>query len=653
MIPARPSAVVLSCQLRFVTLWLVRRTYTSSNRAGLLCPKINRHSLHHCHQSTPARLFSSTSNPITFATNTVEVSNAASSSLIQSATETTTSAIKGIRKRVRIEWTPEADAQVLEMRAMQNKTWTEIGQALNRKPATCLTRFESTLNPALRDFWTPNRDKQLDMMVAASRGWSEIGLRLGCHRLACMERWRQLGKDELAQMPVEQGQSGDTVPTVRSERNKKTLQRQVVERSADQQQQTLVDAQEQLKDMVGNMKGVQQVDKDYDHLSWNSLLRDEQRYSHYRSWKKETKPVGFSQLYLMNPGWSAKEETVLIQFVLKYGLESWDVVAKEGLKGRFTAAQCRTCWKNLDMPVVSPVDSTEGQCETNPGSSVDEDSDASAPSDIVPGGTSAAEADAMSLVKSRRFAWDKQLSVRLQALVYKAYKSREVHIDEINWLWIARRLHPTVGPRTCKNHWKYLHDSSRQVVWRHEDVRKLEEGIRLLGPKKMLQIRDHFLPHMTKDNIMRHWFRISDKATTIDEEEYYRLLNAVEDLVGHHTDLSSPGLSRQDNDASGDLQTQQWTEVEKRMGSGWKKMPCKRVWESSFQHLIRHAGWTSDEDNILLRMVKFVGLDDWYSVAKAMQLDKSPWQCRLRWCQLLDPVDLDTSDLFVNGEKYC
>jgi len=179
------------------------------------------------------------------------------------------------------------------------------------------------------------------------------------------------------------------------------------------------------------------------------------------------------------------------------------------------------------------------------------------------------------------------------------------------------------------------------------------------------------LPNMTKDDITRHWFKISDKATTISEDEYYQLLDVIQEVRGsgvnrtetEQTEGSNCISTRENNDSS-DLETVDWAEVAKRLGAGWTKSPCKRVWESSFQNLVPTTSgvpsglsqaqvWTSYDDNILLRMVKFVGRDDWYSVAKALQSGRSAWQCRLRWCQLLDPVELETPDLTVQGELYC
>lgn len=698
---------------KFITLWFSHQPLTyirkcdSRMNATLLRNIVSQHS----------------NTPRPPASHTAHRSSHSAAIAVTSPSNTGSSIKKIIRKKPKIAWTPEADAKLLSLRVQDHKTWLEIGQALDREPATCMTRFESSLNPILQGFWTPERVSILEKLAESSKSWSDIGQTLGCHRLACLEKWRLLGDGGVSSSDLAENASCGAVGI-----SQPRVSRSKVEKGKDRAKDT-----EQPRQPLASLKSVVRVDKDVDRQSWNSLLVDERRYHHYRVWKKSSREDSFSPLYLMNPGWSAKEETILIQHVLQNGLDDWEQAASERLVGRFTAEECRTCWKNLDMPVVTRLQDSldkfipEGAQREHATSALSTSSttailqnaiDRSASSVSLPSDSgigvltkeqqsrfwclwqthgqnweriselldvvspddcrdyfttitknfkgsehevqektlklavamtvtvtpvsrvesvsvaSGESSHQSSKLQARKpaFAWDKELSVRLQAVVRQAYKSRAIHIDEINWLWVSRRVHPDATSRVCKNHWKYLHDGN-QVSWRHDDLKRLEEGIRLLGPKKLSAIRDHFLPHMAKDDVTRHWFRISDKATRINVEEYYTLHQAVKE---HGED--------------------QWAAVEKTMSSvspGWKKLPCKRVWESSYQYLTTHSSfWTPTMDSALLRLVKFVGRDDWYSVAKALQSDKSAWQCRLRWCQLLDPVRLDSSDLTVGGNFY-
>lgn len=696
---------------KFNTLWLSHRPYI--RKCNFRTNRIMLHNFLSLHNNA-------TNHQVSHATHR----SLHSSSLISTPSNTGSTIRKNVGKKPKPSWTPEADAKLLALRVESRKTWLEIGQALDREPATCMTRFESSLNPSLRGFWTPERVSILEKLAESSKPWSDIGQTLGCHRLACMEKWRLLGDVGTLSSDL----SGNTSCSAVG------ISQPRVSRSKEEKRKEKVKDSEQLRQPLASLKSVDRVDKDIDRQSWNSLLVDERRYHHHRVWKKNSPEDSFSSLYLMNPGWSAKEETILIQHVLQDGLDRWEQVASDRLDERFTAEECRSSWKNLDMPVVTFLQDsldgkhTEGPQQDHTTSAASTSSTAVIlPQDITgrfaseaaltlgsggglltkeqqsqfwylwqmhgqnwtkisellhvvspddcrayfttitksfkgpkqevqekllklaaamtatvtptPNTGPAMEASWESTHQSSKlqarkpaFVWDKELSVRLQAVVRQAYKSRAIHIDEINWLWVSRRVHPDTSSRICKNHWKFLHDDS-QVSWRHDDLKRLEEGIRLLGPKKLSVIRDHFLPHMTKDDVTRHWFRISDKATQINVEEYYTLHQAVKEYG-----------------------EDQWAAVEKAMISvspGWKKLPCKRVWESSYQYLTTHGStWTPTMDSALLRLVKFVGRDDWYSVAKALQSDKSAWQCRLRWCQLLDPVRLDSCDVTISGKIY-
>ncbi|KAF9580345.1 hypothetical protein BGW38_003050 [Lunasporangiospora selenospora] len=663
-------AVYSLLQQRFITLWISRSQFSCITPGSALITLRHsiphnspRHGLHHhYHPGQPSFQVKSFSS-----TRSCAKSN--DKSLIESVcplTESSTTKPKRARKKSKLEWTEDADAQLLELRVTQNMKWGDIGRHLDREPATCMNRFESTLNLALKDYWTAERDSQLDSLVRASRPWADIAQIMGVHRLACMERWRLRGLEEAAK-------SGESTIAARK---KQTRERQ---RQRDLEREQTMDQAQHTRQLV--LDSESPIDDVYDRQGWNLLLKDEQRYQHYRSWQRKSRTDTFFQLYLMNPGWSAKEETILIQHVLEHGFGQWEMVANEKLKGKFSPKECRTSWKNLDMPVTRttlPTQSEKASSEQQLQRSslalstsigyrkdmFDEDGDEYGDEDgddeddeydEMYGSegrwsreepaeeTTEAKDPSTKKSKSSPFVWDKELSVRLQAVIRQAYKSQVVHLEEINWSWISRRIHPEATSRVCKNHWKFLHQPD-QVKWSQEDIKRLEEGIRVLGPKKLTAVRAHFLPYMTKDDITRQWYRISDMSTLIDEEGYYRLHRNVQE----HTDAAG---------------VVQWLEVEMAMGPGWKKLPCKRVWESSYLNLIRPRlgkdqdttilPWTPGADDLLLKLVKVVGRDDWYSVANAMQAGRSPWQCRLRWCQLVDSVNLESEDLFFRGHVYC
>ncbi|KAF9970093.1 hypothetical protein BGZ73_007290 [Actinomortierella ambigua] len=636
------------------------------------------------------------------------------------------------KSRITAEWDAESDKTLLAMRASGAK-WSEIAQRIGREPATCLHRYESTLNPQLAHFWTDDKVRQLDQLVSSGKAWTDTARILGVHRLACKEKWRLMGQKELAI------QKQSVLEWAEAKKELKQKQREQVEQS--QRQRLEGSGLAAVKNLQQSLGAVDGIDQEKDQRVWNDLLRDEARYAHYRSWKKQALSDSFSNLYLMQAGWSAKEETILIQHVLKNGLHRWDQVSA-ALQGRFSPEECRSCWKNLDMPVAMPEGDLEEKMQDSgvvrfreegkdttavtttatavmalkapkTGNAIegatlqwtsdqqvhfwylwreygenwssiskalgDRSPDACKAyfqniTSIMHGGHEHADDDesgdgigsipseeverlaraithnftrkwrqpnsavskagvsnevvAAEKKTQRPFVWTKARSVRLQSLIRQAYRGRKneaISAEDINWNWLARHVHPEVSGRVCRNHWRYLH--SMQAQWTQEDIRRLEEGVRLLGPRKLTTIRQHFLPHMSKDDVTRQWFRISDKAATITEDEYYTLLAAVE----KHG-------------------TEQWDLVESEMPSGWKRPPCKRVWESSFQHLIGKGGWIESEDKRLVKLVEMIGRDDWFAVAKAMQTQHSPWESRLRWCQLIDEVRLEDADITLGGE---
>ncbi|KAG0073747.1 hypothetical protein BGZ93_004705, partial [Podila epicladia] len=65
--------------------------------------------------------------------------------------------------------------------------------------------------------------------------------------------------------------------------------------------------------------------------------------------------------------------------------------------------------------------------------------------------------------------------------------------------------------------------------------------------------------------------------------------------------------------------------------------PCRRVWEASYKHTLQHTPWTEREDQDLKDAVREIGKNGWQVIARFFP-GKSPWQCRLRWCTITDPL---------------
>ncbi|KAF9387140.1 hypothetical protein CPC16_007200 [Podila verticillata] len=96
------------------------------------------------------------------------------------------------RKRNNAAWTPEADRQLLNLRA-QGHTWTQIGEVLGKSRQACNRRYDSELDPKLgRNFWEedPDRVEILTALVQQKFTWGEIGEQLGTKGSSCEKQWR-------------------------------------------------------------------------------------------------------------------------------------------------------------------------------------------------------------------------------------------------------------------------------------------------------------------------------------------------------------------------------------------------------------------------------------------------------------------------------
>ncbi|KAF9308072.1 hypothetical protein BG003_011653 [Podila horticola] len=96
------------------------------------------------------------------------------------------------RKRNSTAWTPEADQQLLNLRA-QGQTWTQIGEVLGKSRQACNRRFDTVLDPKLgRNFWEedPDRVEILAALVQQKFAWSEIAEQLGTKASSCEKQWR-------------------------------------------------------------------------------------------------------------------------------------------------------------------------------------------------------------------------------------------------------------------------------------------------------------------------------------------------------------------------------------------------------------------------------------------------------------------------------
>ncbi|KAF9971182.1 hypothetical protein BGZ73_005919 [Actinomortierella ambigua] len=284
---------------------------------------------------------------------------------------------------------------------------------------------------------------------------------------------------------------------------------------------------------------------------------------------------------------------------------------------------------------------------------------------------------AKSLAVVPKFQWTKERSVILQKLVRQRLRTRGVQINWVNWKWVARHVGGGVAPSACSNHWRTLRQvaastvqqdkssdsekprSSTDAPWTEQDVLLLEQGIRDVGVDNnaingstmfLRTLQRFYLPHHSLVAIQRKYFTLSDKATEVTLDEYLAIMEAVDDVTKQT--LTDSTAADKDDTATEMVQdiysptSELWDKVIQRMNkkhkvSGWTKAPTRRIFESSYQHYLRVKAptWTKDEDQDLVQIVKWLGREDWLSIARFFP-ERSAWECRLRWCSLTDEVNL-------------
>ncbi|KAG0203873.1 hypothetical protein BGX28_003973 [Mortierella sp. GBA30] len=284
----------------------------------------------------------------------------------------------------------------------------------------------------------------------------------------------------------------------------------------------------------------------------------------------------------------------------------------------------------------------------------------------------------MALARSKPpvFKWDKEKSVKLQKLVRQRLRTRGVQVNWINWNWVARHVGEGASAQRCSVHWRSLRRFEMEKDgWTAEDILLLEKAVREVGtlfnqatptsssPNFSLTwgmdsasqshgpttsgfraIQRFYMPDKSVETLQRKFFLLSDKATGVTLDEYMAIMDAVDRQGEDQWDevvqsLRSSPSSSSPLAAIDASTTTAGTTNSTSSGAlaGWTKGPCRRVWESSYKHHLLYTPWSKEEDRDLEVTVKRIGQGDWIAVSRFFPA-KSAWQCRLRWCQLTDPV---------------
>ncbi|KAF9128859.1 hypothetical protein BGW39_004672 [Mortierella sp. 14UC] len=598
------------------------------------------------------------------------------------------------------EWDAAMDQMIKDM-VQAGNSWPEIGRAIGRPFSSCYSRYYANLDPALDTPWTEESIKRLKELALQGVPWKKIGQELKIKSLTCKVKWAEIGREELAAAEAQDdsdafdGDDQDQNSTSLSASGPVDSARESSGRSklvifSTEESALIVDLAER--------HGTEDWDKILHEFQQHFLNDTSESFTKTRHKSSRERILSISVPHLHRQYvrltrnktlWTFDQETTLIQQVLKHGTEGhWDEIAQ--LTGLHSPEECRIHWKNLDMPVMPNYNAwtkteqgtfwsawrqfgsdfkriskfcsnrTADDCQryfegiTKDFPSPDQEPDAF---------QERITALQQNLPYTRqKYLFTKERSLRLQNAMRFCHQrfgaSPTMHTG--TWQWIAHKVHRGLSPSSCVEHWNYLRQNLDVIYgpmeegqttlkphshssWSHEESKLLDQGIRELGAS-WLDIKHRYLPWRTSRSIRQRWFIMSDKSTKVTEDEYYTILAAGETADSIDYDDLAQKLP------------------------GWNSSPCRRVFETSYKHIIANTVWQPEEDRRLIEVTLKEHGRDWHTIAKnfkgiqpamaplyqeAMERErnsgilpqhppartqKTAWQCRLRWCQLVEPV---------------
>ncbi|KAG0236021.1 hypothetical protein BGX31_004080 [Mortierella sp. GBA43] len=581
----------------------------------------------------------------------------------------------------RVRWNLAQDKTIIEM-VEAGETWPSIGLAVGRPYSSCYSRYYSILDPALNEPWSPDIVDQIEAWVRQGLNWREIGKNLNMRPVTCQAKWGTLSKRRLPSETVSFDFTEEISPGT------------VIEGKGKEVRFTFSKQESEF---------ILELVEKHGRDNWDQILKDFQT-RFYRSGKipshqRHVKLVNqriqdlttdilrhhFSSLMHRNVHWTMDQETILIQHVIQHGTEGqWDKIAQQ--LSHHSPEECRSRWKQLDMP-VNPIPPRWGKIEQSTFWTLwlEFGSNFERLSRLCGGQHSAAECqqyfenmtqelpdpveypDAFKVrvedlrtsisTEPQRFLFTKSRSIRLQKAVKEIHKLQgSDYTAKGVWTWVADKVQPGLSAAPCMEHWMYLQknmdviygplEEDKAVIkpmhpisWTHEEQKLLDQGVRELG-HHWSDIQQKFLPWRTTRSLRQRWLLMADKPTTMTEEEYYTIVEA--------------GNKSSEIDYDALLQKM----------PGWNRLPCQRVFETSYKHLLATTVWLPEEDQLLIKKTLELRAHDWEAIAShfdgvqtamaplfaetmarlgskddpPLRTRKTAWQCRLRWSQLLMPL---------------
>ncbi|KAF9108568.1 Myblike DNAbinding domain-containing protein, partial [Mortierella sp. AM989] len=521
------------------------------------------------------------------------------------------------------QFTPEIDQEIVRLHSL-GKPWMTIGSTLGIPYRSCHRRFISTLDPALKDDWSEEKTKKMDVLVEEGKTWAEIAQILGTSITSCRMKWKYIVKPK--------GMS----------RNR-------------------------IFDGLQN-KVLLHLVEEYGEGDWNLIMRGFMMQLGGRDMAKVT-PEQLRHQYLnlqrkSTIGWSLDDETALIQHVLKHGTEKWDELS-EKLQAH-SPEQCKEKWMGLDMKREVPK--TKAWYKGERGSfwrlylrhgrnfeviaSQLRKRTAANCEEFFNKQTAAFNKDdpeefernvqllADKSVSLNTVHWKKEDSDRLWDVVENIKKSMRKR-ERVDWQVVANEMNLDMTQEQYKHHHYYLKVRQRGGLsgsWTSQEIEKLEKAVQEVG-RDWVRVSREYLPHRNPKSLCHKYKKILYKGSFISPEEYETLMSNVD-----RQEKEFNKRQGKSSEAPAEGFTPDWRKIAKLMPTGvWTADQCRTAYQSSFKNHLKNSKWTPEEDNILLNAAQVLGRKNWIGIALKLP-GKDTWECRLRWTELQDPIlkDKDT-----------
>ncbi|KAF9181453.1 hypothetical protein BGZ51_005422 [Haplosporangium sp. Z 767] len=533
------------------------------------------------------------------------------------AAESTTTIVPAGNKGKKPHFTPEMDQELLRLRE-QGHSWAAIGSMMGLPFRSCHRRFLTTLDPQLHELWPEPTIRRLEELVAQGKPWSDIAKDLGIKSSSCQIKWKSLVRPE----GMDRNRLFDSLQS--------RVLLQLVKEHGEENWKAV---------MRGFMMKLGGKDM-------SKVTQEQLRHQYYRLQRQPTRI------------WSLKEETALIQHVLKHGTGEWEKISQ--VLQQHTPEQCKEKWTSLDMATKKPREKAWYMAERSnfwrlwqrfgtDWNAIAKSLPRRHPTECKAFFNKATAqlskddpelfqkqvqdlADKMSQYKSH--VWNKEDSQQLLAVIEKCRSER----GRVDWIKVEEMMNLNLSASQYKHHHHYLRTVRQGGLsgqWTEDEIRIMQDAVQEHG-RNWILISKKYLPFRNPKSICHKFNTIQHKGSYKSEEEYDALMSKVE--------LQEQEFHRQQmNRGRGRLPLStkfepNWHEIAQSMPrGGWTAEQCRSAYESSFKSHLKNAKWTAEEDGLLLATAARLGPKNWIGVAKEVP-GKDTWECRLRWSQLQKPI---------------